>query len=51
MFYDSTGKTKEQIISELRQAGISEHDIGIVLKHIEKIEKRQEKMRKEFDEE
>jgi SOS response regulatory protein OraA/RecX len=35
MFYDATGKTKEQIIEELSKAGISEYDIGIVLKHIE----------------
>jgi hypothetical protein len=46
MFYDATGKTKEQIINELTQAGMSEHDIKIVLKHIESDDSN--KMQKEF---
>jgi SOS response regulatory protein OraA/RecX len=49
MFYDATGKSKEQIIEELRQAGISEHDIGIVLKHIN-LDEKYEQVQKEFDE-
>jgi alpha-L-arabinofuranosidase len=50
MFYDATDKTKEQIINELTQAGISEHDIKIVLKHIEIDDKKHKQMQKEFDE-
>lgn len=35
MFYDATGKTKEQVIRELADMGLCDKDIQIILKHIE----------------
>lgn len=32
--YDATNKTEEQIIQELRNLGLCEQDIAIILKHI-----------------
>lgn len=51
MFSNSMEKAKELATEKLRQAGINEHDIGIVLERIEKLEKAQEKLQKEFEEE
>lgn len=38
MFYDATGKTREQVKQELKAMGLCEHDIEKILGHIESMD-------------
>ena len=38
MFIDATGLTEEELRERLNEAGVCDHDIEIVLKHIREME-------------